>query len=82
MTCGEGDVRDPRPLVLRKRSLQVNWVYVFCCCCCCCRVLRGVLAARAGRWLRDAALSDTGGGSTFNRMVTVMDQIMEAAAAL
>jgi hypothetical protein len=55
---------------------------VFCCCCCCCRVLRGVLAARAGRWLRDAALSDTGGGSTFNRMVTVMDQIMEAAAAL
>jgi hypothetical protein len=65
------------------RCIQSSELSVSVCfLCCCCRVLRGVLAARAGRWLREAALSDSGGGATFNRMVTVMDQIMEAAAEL
>jgi hypothetical protein len=49
--------------------------------CVLCRVLRGVLAARAGRWLREAATVDPS-GTTFNRMADVLDQIMEAAAAL
>lgn len=52
-----------------------------CACCHCFRVLRGVLVARAGRWLREAAAVDPS-CTTFNRMVDVMDQIVEAAAAL
>jgi hypothetical protein len=49
--------------------------------CWSCRALRGVLVSRAGRWLREAASVDPS-GKTFNRMVDVMDQIVEAAAAL
>lgn len=45
------------------------------------RVMRGVLVSRAARWLCEAATTDTS-GTTFNRMVDVMDQIVEAAAAL
>jgi hypothetical protein len=44
-------------------------------------VLRGVLAARAGRWLREAAASDAS-GTAFNRLVDVMNEIVGAAAGL
>ena len=49
--------------------------------CWVCRALRGVLVSRAGRWLREAASVDPS-GTTFNRMVDVMDQIVEEAATL
>jgi hypothetical protein len=45
------------------------------------RALRGVLASRAGRWLREAAASDAS-STSFSRLVDVMDDIMAAAAAL
>ncbi|KAF6265753.1 ubiquitin elongating factor core-domain-containing protein [Scenedesmus sp. NREL 46B-D3] len=45
------------------------------------RVLRGVLAARAGRWLREAARADPS-GTFYRRMVIVMGEVVERLAEL
>jgi hypothetical protein len=50
-------------------------------CICRCRVLRGVLASRAGRWLKEAAQADPT-GTFYRRMVKVMGEVVERLAQL
>jgi hypothetical protein len=44
-------------------------------------VLRGVLASRSGRWLREAAQADPT-GTFYRRMLKVMGEVVERLAEL
>lgn len=45
------------------------------------RVLRGVLVARSARWLKEAAAADPS-GTSYKRLVSVMEELLPQLAAL